>query len=98
MKVLIVEDEVPAVAHLTDLLARIDPSIEILGNLDSVKSAVNWFNQNQEPDLLFLDIQLADGKSFEIFEELRSNARSYLPQPMTNSRSRHLRSIALIIC
>ena len=68
MKVLIVEDEVPAVAHLTALLARIDPSIEILGNLDSVKSAVNWFNQNQEPDLLFLDIQLADGKSFEIFE------------------------------
>ncbi len=71
MKVLIVEDEVPAVAHISALLSQIDHSVEILDALDSVKSAVRWFESNSQPDLAFFDIQLADGKSFEIFERVK---------------------------
>ena len=69
MKVLIVEDEILAAERLEKLLFQIDSSTEILDHLDSVKSAVKWFENNKEPDILFLDIQLADGLSFEIFEE-----------------------------
>ena len=70
MKVLIVEDEILAAERLTKLLLQIDGSAEILDHMDSVKSAVRWFKNNDEPDLLFLDIQLADGLSFEIFEQI----------------------------
>lgn len=69
MRVLIVEDEQIAADRLIRLISEIDKSIEIVEHLDSVKSTISWFGKNDEPDLLFLDIQLADGLSFEIFEE-----------------------------
>ncbi|MFY0591528.1 LytR/AlgR family response regulator transcription factor [Roseivirga sp.] len=68
MKVLIVEDESMAAKRLISLLEKLDPTIEILAKLDSVKRAVAWLNENQA-DLLFFDIQLADGLSFEILEQ-----------------------------
>ncbi|MFY0627218.1 MAG: response regulator transcription factor [Reichenbachiella sp.] len=46
------------------------PDLVILEQLDSIKSCVSWFQQNDKPDLAFFDIQLADGKSFEIFEQV----------------------------
>ncbi len=70
MQVLIVEDEKPAARHLSALLQKHDPAIEVLTQLDSVKKAVAWFGENQPPDLVFLDIQLADGLSFSIFEQV----------------------------
>lgn len=73
MKVLIVEDEAPAVVHLCNLLGKQSDEIEVLENLDSVKSVVRWFESNDQPDLAFFDIQLADGKSFEIFEQTEVN-------------------------
>jgi len=70
MKVIIVEDEQLAAEHLTMLLERYDNSIKVLATLDSVKSAKRWLEQNTAPELAFFDIQLADGLSFEIFEQM----------------------------
>lgn len=68
MKVVIVEDEKPAARRLQRMLAEQGIAAEVM--LHSVEEAVNWFHDNEHPDLLFLDIQLADGLSFEIFEEV----------------------------
>ena len=68
MKVVIIEDEKPAARRLSRMLNEI--GIEPLTMLHSVEEAVNWFYTNEHPDLLFLDIQLSDGLSFEIFEEV----------------------------
>ena len=71
MNVIIIEDEDLAAWGLQSKLPRVDPSIEILAVLDSVKSAVAWLETNPMPDLAFFDIQLADGLSFEIFERVK---------------------------
>lgn len=73
MKVLIVEDESMAAKRLVTLLEKIDPEIEVLAKLDSVKRAVSWLSENNA-DLLFFDIQLADGLSFEILEQVEVNS------------------------
>jgi DNA-binding LytR/AlgR family response regulator len=70
MNVLIIEDEQPASEMLVDMLAEYDPSIKVLACLESVKSAVNWLSTHPFPDLIFCDIHLADGNSFEIFEQV----------------------------
>lgn len=67
MRVLIIEDEAPAAKQLQKLIANIDPSIEVLDVVDSVSSAVKWLKELNHPDLIFMDIQLADGLSFDIF-------------------------------
>lgn len=69
MNVLIVEDEKLAADHLADLVRRYDSQINILARVDAVKKGVEWFSHNPQPDLAFFDIQLADGLSFEIFEQ-----------------------------
>lgn len=71
MKVLIVEDEPYAQNELKRLLTKTGKDIEVLDCIDSVEDAVDWFNINDEPDLLFLDIQLSDGLSFEIFNKIK---------------------------
>ena len=73
MKVLLVEDESMAAKRLVTLLEKIDPQIEVLAKLDSVKRAVAWLKEN-EADLLFFDIQLADGLSFEVLEQVEVTA------------------------
>jgi two-component system, LytTR family, response regulator LytT len=67
MKVLIIEDEAAAARRLAKLIQEIDPNIEVLEQLDSIESSVNWLEKHGAPDLLFMDIHLADGSSFEIF-------------------------------
>ncbi len=67
MKVLIIEDEPLAADHLQMMLGKYDSNITILGRCDSIKSSVEWFESNKEVDLIFMDIQLADGLSFDIF-------------------------------
>ena len=69
MNCLIVEDEKVAAERLSGLIKNYDKEIEIIGVMQSVKKAVEWLNTNQSPDLIFMDIQLADGLSFEIFEQ-----------------------------
>ena len=71
IKALIIEDEFPAAERLEKLLAEITDDIEILDKIDSVSKAVQWFGKNQQPDLLLLDIQLADGLSFDIFKKVK---------------------------
>jgi DNA-binding LytR/AlgR family response regulator len=70
-KVLIIEDEKPAAGWLLELIRKFDPQISILAVIDSVSSATEWFGHNPSPDLVFMDIQLADGLSFEIFERVK---------------------------
>ena len=74
MKVLIIEDEPHARNELKRLLAKSKQDIDVVDCIDSVEDAVNWFNNNAVPDLLFLDIQLSDGLSFEIFNHIKIKA------------------------
>lgn len=69
MKILILEDEPLAAKRMESLVRAVLPEAQILGKLESVRSAVKWFDNNPQPDLLFMDIQLADGLSFEIFQQ-----------------------------
>lgn len=66
MKAIIIEDEKPAARRLGRLLAELDVNVSVM--LHSVEEAIEWFQNNKHPDLIFLDIQLSDGLSFEIFE------------------------------
>ena len=71
MKIIIIEDEIPAAERLEKLIINLQPAAEILIVLDSVKRAVEWFGQNNEYDLVFMDIHLADGLSFNIFQKVK---------------------------
>jgi len=68
MKVLIIEDEKPALENIIDCLKNADEQIKIIGTLNSVQTSINWLNENPLPDLVFMDIQLSDGLSFNIFK------------------------------
>lgn len=67
MKALVIEDEALAARHIQSVLAEIG-NIQILTVLDSIASTVEWFGENSQPDLVFMDIHLADGSAFKIFE------------------------------
>lgn len=71
MKVLIIEDEPFAQNELKRLLANSGLEIAIIDCLDSVEESVNWLKSNKPPDLVFIDIQLSDGLSFEIFKQVK---------------------------
>jgi DNA-binding LytR/AlgR family response regulator len=73
MRVLIIEDERPAADRLAYLLHIYDESIEVAGRAESIEEAVLWFNTKPRPDVVFCDIQLADGSSFEIFNRVTVN-------------------------
>ncbi|OEK04381.1 LytR/AlgR family response regulator transcription factor [Roseivirga misakiensis] len=74
MRVVIIEDEAPAFRRLQKILEELIPDVEILEVLDSVESAVEWLDESINLDLIFMDIQLSDGLSFEIFEKTSVNA------------------------
>lgn len=69
MNVLIIEDEPQAAQRLETLVKSLVPGVVILDKLDTVKRSVAWISSNPAPDLIFMDIQLADGISFQIFEQ-----------------------------
>lgn len=68
MKVLIIEDEQPAAHKLIRLLEEADKQIEVIDVLASIEQTINWLAVHPGPELIFMDIQLEDGISFEIFE------------------------------
>lgn len=68
MKTIIIEDEKPSARRLHRMLEKINVKVDTM--LHSVEESIDWFQQNTHPDLIFLDIQLSDGLSFEIFEAL----------------------------
>lgn len=68
MRAIIIEDEKPAAEKLVKAIRKADSSVEIVAVLSSVRSAVDWLEQNPMPGLLFMDIELSDGLSFKIFD------------------------------
>jgi two-component system, LytTR family, response regulator LytT len=74
MRILIVEDEVPAQIRLKKIILEVIPQAELLESISSVESAIRWFRSNPMPDLIFMDIQLEDGNSFDIFREVKITA------------------------
>jgi two-component system LytT family response regulator len=70
MKALIIEDEVLAAKALQKLLGEVSPETEVLSILETIEESLEWFENNEMPDLLFMDIHLADGSAFSIFEKV----------------------------
>lgn len=71
MKVVIVEDELHNSRMLNGMIKSLRPDWEILASLETVKQSVEWFNNNEHPDLIFMDIQLTDGICFSIFDNVK---------------------------
>lgn len=67
MNILIIEDEQRNANRLQQLLHEIDPDIHVVAILESVADSVDWFSKHDEPELILMDVRLADGLSFEIF-------------------------------
>ena len=70
INILIIEDEEPAANRLKKMVTELQPGANVLENIVSVNSAITWFKENPLPDLIFSDIQLSDGLSFEIFKNV----------------------------
>ena len=70
LRVLIFEDENLSAEHLENQIRHYDPSIELLGIIESVKQGVDWLSKNPHPDLLLMDIQLSDGSCFDVFKQV----------------------------
>lgn len=71
MKVIIIEDEAPAAERLKKMLQAADADIEVLRVLSTVSGALAWLAANQLPDLIFMDIELSDGLSLDLFKRMR---------------------------
>lgn len=70
MKILIIEDEAAAARRLKRMIEEILPSATIVDNLETINSVVSWLKVNSQPDLILMDIHLADGSCFEIFKQI----------------------------
>ena len=71
MKAVIVEDELIAAQNLQRVIGQVAADIQVIAILQSVEESVEWFSLNPAPDLVFMDIHLADGSSFGIFEKVQ---------------------------
>src|SRR5829696_5057384 len=71
MKVIIIEDEVPAAGKLKNSLLECDQDIQVIAILSNVAASIEWFGTHIMPDLIFMDIELSDGLSFKIFDAVR---------------------------
>ena len=71
MKILIIEDEPQTAVNLAQTLKKVEPSVEIMNILDSISSSVEYLKTNPLLDLIYMDIQLADGLSFDIFQQIK---------------------------
>lgn len=74
MRVVIIEDEAKSAKELKSMLNAYDNDIDVVAILPSVSSAIAWFESNPEPELIFSDIQLGDGLSFEIFKTIKAES------------------------
>ena len=70
MRALIIEDEINAYEYLVSIIEAVNDQVTIVDHIDSVEDAINWFHSNEEVDVIFMDIQLSDGLSFEIFNHV----------------------------
>ncbi len=74
MKALILEDELRAREHMKKLIEEHFPSLEVVGSAGSVTEAVQWLMSNPDPDVIFMDVELSDGLSFDIFTKVEINS------------------------
>lgn len=74
MKVLIIEDETAAARNLQSMLESIEPEIQVVGITESIIDTLDWFAENPMPDIVFMDIHIADGESFRIFDSVDISA------------------------
>ena len=74
MKALILEDELRAREHMKKLIEEHFPSLEVVGSAGSVTEAVQWLMTNPDPDVIFMDVELSDGLSFDIFSKVEINS------------------------
>lgn len=74
MKFAIIEDEFPALRRLERMILELRPNWELIFTSDGIEDSVKKLNSNKHPDLIFMDIQLSDGLSFEIFERIKINS------------------------
>ena len=74
MRLVIVEDETAAAVNLQAILRKLAPEAAVEAVLESVQESVDWFGSHPMPDLVFMDIHLADGDSFRIFERVEVTA------------------------
>jgi two-component system response regulator LytT len=70
MKIVIIEDEVPALNRIRKMIAEVAPEAHVIGTADSIEAAVELFSTHQNIQLALMDIELADGQSFEIFKQV----------------------------
>jgi two-component system response regulator LytT len=68
MRILIIEDEPRAANRLQRLILQLDPAVEVLAKIGTVKGAIEWLSANAAPDLIFMDVRLSDGECFEILD------------------------------
>jgi len=71
MRIIILEDETRAASYLERLLAKVAPNMVVIARLESVREGVKYLQNNPEPELIFSDIQLADGLSFEVYNQVK---------------------------
>ena len=71
MKALIIEDELVAGQNLQRLISQVADDIHVIAVLQSVEESIDWFSLNDAPDVVFMDIHLADGSAFSIFEKVQ---------------------------
>jgi DNA-binding LytR/AlgR family response regulator len=74
MTILIVEDEELAIKRLKKIITAIEPDIQIAGITHSVKATVDWLKNNPSPSLILMDVELTDGQSFDVFEQIKVNS------------------------
>lgn len=71
MRILIVEDETAACENLMEILAELDPAIQIAGYTESIHQTIQWLQTHPDPDLILMDIHLSDGSAFSIFNSIK---------------------------
>jgi len=91
MKVLIVEDETAAYENLVEMLRKINPPIEIVGNTESVEQTVYRLQMNPDIDLILMDIHLSDGSAFAVFDIINVETPVIFTTRMMNMPSKHLK-------
>lgn len=74
MKILVIEDEIKTAKALARLITLLEPESEIIASLQTVKAAIDYLSSEPSPDLIFMDVQLADGSCFDIFKEVSVTA------------------------
>ena len=70
MKIVIIEDEVQTAWHLQNSIQLLRPDFKVVAIIDSIEAGLEWFSSNEQPDLIFSDIQLGDGLAFEMLQQL----------------------------